>query len=141
MPTPFLLKLAPSPERTVWRREEPEVPPTQTRPQRQGGGGWFTRVKNRVKLALAGNEEALLVVNETAVSWHVYHKYHLLGILDPWETRTFRLRKNGNLNARPNLESDASDYLVLDLQARIQCVEIYRRQLGPAVDVYDMRAA
>jgi hypothetical protein len=125
----------------VWRREEPEAPPTQTRPQRQDESGWFTRVRNRVKLAMAGNEEALLVANETAVSWHVYHKYHLLGILDPWEQRTFHLRKNGNLNARPNLESDASDYLVIDLHTRIQRVEIYRRQLGQAVEIYDMRAA
>jgi hypothetical protein len=137
----LLLKLAPAPEKTIWRRVEPEAPPTQTRPQRQDDSGWFTRVRKRVKLALAGDEEELLVTNETAVSWHIYHKYHLLGILDPWEARTFHLRKHGNLNARPHLESDVSEYLVIDLHARIQRVEIYRRQFGQSMDVYDMRAA
>lgn len=144
MPTNIVAKLAPSPTRTVpaWRREaEPAAPPTQTRPQRQDSGGWFTRVQHRVKLALGGDDEELLVENTTAVSWHIYHKYHLLGILDPWETHTFRLRKRGNLNARPNLESDAVEYLVVDLNSHIQRVEIYRRQIGQAVGVYDMRAA
>jgi hypothetical protein len=51
------------------------------------------------------------------------------------------LRKSGNLNARPSLASDESEYLVVDLNSRIQRVEIYRRQMGLTVDVYDMRAA
>lgn len=127
MPTKIVSQLAP--------------PPTQTKPQRQASGGWFTRVQHRIKLALGGSDEELLVANTTAVPWHIYHKYRLLGIIDPWETHTFRLRKSGNLNARPDLESDAVEYLVVDLNARVQRVEIYRRQIGPVVDVYDMRAA
>jgi hypothetical protein len=137
-------KLAPLPERTrpAWRREEePETPPTQTKPQRQDADGWFTRLRRRVKLAMEGDDEELQVVNTTAVSWHIYHKYHLLGILDPGEMRTFRLSKQGNINARPNLESDATEYLVIDLYTHIQRVEIYRRLIGQTVDVYDMRAA
>jgi hypothetical protein len=143
MPTPISLKLAPSPTRTApaWRREEPEAPPTQTKPQRQDSDGWFTRVKRLVKLAMEGNDEELQIANTTAISWHIYHKFHLLGIVDPWETHTFRLRKNGNLNARPKHESDESEYLIVDLNSRVQRVEIYRRQIGQTVDVYDMRAA
>jgi hypothetical protein len=126
----------------AWRLlVEPDAPPTQTKPQRQDSTGWFTRIKRRIKLAMEGDDEELLVANTTAVSWHIYHKYHLLGIVDPWETHTFRLRKSGNLNARPGLASDESEYLVVDLNSRIQRVEIYRRQMGLTVDVYDMRAA
>ena len=120
---------------------ELEPPPTQTKPERQRSDGWFTRIQRRVKLALAGDDEELLIANNTAIPWYVYHKFHQLGILDPGETVLFRLRKRGNLNARPNLESDAVEYLVLDLNSAIQRVEIYRRSMGKEVDVYDMRAA
>lgn len=120
----------------------PELePPAETRPAYHRFKDWFTRLRRRVKVAMDGNEEELLVVNNTIVSWHVYHKFHLLGILDPGESRLFRLRKQGNVNARPDLQSDAVEYLVLDLNSRIQRIEIYRRRIGPAVDTYDMRAA
>lgn len=126
----------------AWLPEvEPAPPPTQTKPQRQEGDGWLTRIKRRVKLAMEGDNEDLEVANTTAVPWYIYHKYHLLGILDPWETRTFRLRKSGNLNARPRQESDASEYLLIDLNGRVQRIEIYRRHMGQELDVYDMRAA
>lgn len=120
---------------------ELEPPPTQTQPERRRSDGWFTRIQRRVKLAMSGDEEELLVVNSTSLSWHVYHKFHLLGIIDAGETRSFRLQKRGNLSVRPSQESDATEYLVLDLTSRIQRVEIYRRSIGPSMDVYDMRAA
>jgi len=120
---------------------ELEPPPTQTKPERRRSDGWFTRIQHRVKLAMAGDEEELLIVNTTAIRWYVYHNFHQLGILDPGETALFRLRKRGNLNARPNLGSDAVEYLLLDLNSRMQRVEIYRRSIGKEVDVYDMRAA
>lgn len=138
------LKLVPSPERTApaWRPlKERGEPSTQTKPQRQDSDGWFTRIKRRVKLAMEGDDEDLLVENTTAISWYIYHKYHLLGILDPWEIHTFRLRKSGNLNARPNQAGDATEYLVVDLDSSVQRVEIYRRKIGQELDVYDMRAA
>jgi hypothetical protein len=144
MATKIAPQLDPPPVRTspAWRRhKEPDAPPTQTKPRRQESDGWFTRVRRLVKLAMNGDDENLLVMNTTAVSWHVYHKYHLLGIVDPGETRLFRLRKSGNLNARPSLESDECAYLVLDLSARVQRVEIYRRHVAHELDVYDMRAA
>ncbi|HEX7733810.1 MAG TPA: hypothetical protein VF458_03080 [Ktedonobacteraceae bacterium] len=140
MPTKTLAALA----RTApaWLPEvDPDPPPTQTKPQRQEGDGWLTRIKQRIKLAMEGDDEELEVANDTAVSWHVYHSYHLLGILDPWETCTFRLRKSGNINVRPRQDSDASEYLVVDLNGRIQRVEIYRRRMGQELDIYDMRAA
>jgi hypothetical protein len=90
-----------------------DPPPTQARPQRQGAAGWFTRLRRRVKLAMAGENEKLLVTNTTPVSWHIYHKFHLLGILDSGETRLFRLRKTGSLNARPTAQSEESEYLVI----------------------------
>src|SRR5690348_7636858 len=110
---------------------ELEPPPTQTQPERRRSDGWFTRLQHRVKLAMLGDDEELLVVNSTSLSWHVYHKFHLLGIVDAGETYTFRLRKRGNLNVRPSQESDATEYLVLDLNSQIQRVEIYRRSIGP----------
>lgn len=120
---------------------ELEPPPTQTQPERKRSDGWFTRIQHRIKLAMSGDDEELLVVNNTLLSWHVYHKFHLLGILDAGETYTFHLRKRGNLSVRPSQESDATEYLVLDLTSRIHRVEIYRRSIGPSMDVYDMRAA
>lgn len=120
---------------------ELDAPPTQTKPERRDSDGWFTRIQRRVKLAMLGDDEELLVENRTTIAWHVYHKFHLLGIVDPGETQLFRLQKRGNLNARPSQESDATAYLVLDLNARIQRVEIYRRSMGQALDIYDMRAA
>lgn len=120
---------------------ELDSPPTQTKPERQHSDGWFTRIQRRVRLAMSGDDEELLVENHTAIPWHVYHKFHLLGIADPGETLLFRLQKRGNLNARPSQESDATEYLVLDLNSQIQRVLIYRRSIGEALDVYDMRAA
>ena len=144
MPTKTAPQLDPPPVRTAppWRSPaKPEVPPTQTRPQRRDSDGWFTRVQRLVKLAMGGDDEELFIDNTTSVSWHIYHTYHLLGILDPGEAHLFRLRKRGNLNARPTLESDESEYLVVELNSRIQRVEIYRRQMGQDVEIYDMRAA
>ena len=143
MATKISPQLDPPPVRTAPTRRhvEPEAPPTQTKPQREDAGGWFTRAKRLVKLAMQGDDEELLIGNTTAISWHIYHKYHLLGIVDPGEMRLFHLRKSGNLNARPSLESDESEYLVVDLNSHIQRVEIYRRQMGQTIEVYDMRAA
>lgn len=120
---------------------ELEPLPVRTEPQQRRSGGWFTRIQRRVKLAMAGDDETLLVVNNTAISWYVYHKFHQLGVLDPGERVVFSLRKRGNLNARPGMESDAVEYLVLDLNARIQRVEIYRRSMGKDLDMYEMRAS
>lgn len=121
----------------------PEIdePLTQTKPARKNSDGWFTRVQRRVKLAMSGDDEELQVENCTAIAWHVYHKFHLLGIVDPGETQLFRLQKRGSLNARPSQESDATEYLILDLNVQVQRVEIYRRSMGQTLDIYDMRAA
>ncbi len=120
---------------------ELEAPPTQTKPERRRSDGWFTHIQRRVKLAMSGDDEELLVANNTTISWHIYHKTHLLGIIDRGETRLFLLQKRGMLNVRPSQESDAVEYLVLDLHSRIERVEIYRRPMGQGVEVYDMRAA
>ena len=122
---------------------ELEPPPTQTESERRRSDGWFTRLQRRIKLALSGDDEELLIVNNTAIRWYVYHKFHQLGMLDPGETRFFHLQKRGNLNARPDQEgqNDAVDYLVLDLTSQIERVEIYRRSIGQELDIYDMRAA
>lgn len=119
--------------------ERPDAPPLQTKPRRWGG--WFRRLPQRVRLALAGDDEELIVENRTGVSWKVYHDYHQLGILDAGEKRTFRLQKHGTLSVRPVAESDEVEYLVLPLSLHLHRVRIYRRQIGIDVDVYDMRAA
>ncbi|MGH2481272.1 MAG: hypothetical protein ACRDHW_16585 [Ktedonobacteraceae bacterium] len=116
-----------------------DQPQTQTRPQRSDG--WFTRIQYRVKLAMSGDDEELLVVNNTAISWRVYHNYHLLGIIDPGEDQVFRLQKRGQLKVCPSLESDAVEYLVLDLNGLIAGAEIYRRHIGQELETYEMRSA
>src|SRR5712692_7669918 len=93
--------------------ESPDAPPLKTKPQRSGG--WFRRLQERVRLALAGDDEELRVDNKTEVSWRVYHDYHLLGIIDAGESRVYRLHKHGNLNVRPGADSSQVEYLVLPL--------------------------
>lgn len=118
-----------------------EPPPTQTKAERRNSDGWFTRIQRRVKLAMSGDDQELRVANITSISWHVYHKFHLLGIVDSGETRLFRLRKHGNLSARPGQDSNELEYLIISLNSGIQRVEIYRRQIGKELEVYDMRTA
>lgn len=119
----------------------PEIddPPLKTEPQ--CSDGWFRRLQHRVKLAFAGDNEHLLIANKTALSWRIYHNYHLLGIIDPDEQRTFQLSKHGLLNVRPATGEDGVEYLMLPLNGRISRVHIYRRLLGKEVEVYDIRVA
>lgn len=119
--------------------ERPEAPPLETKPQRSGG--WFTRLQQRIRLALNGDDEELRIENETDVSWSVYHDYHQLGILDAGENGAFRLQKRGNLNVRPVAQGDEVEYLVLPLTLRVKRVKIYRRQMAKDLEVYDMRVA
>src|SRR5579864_3255721 len=95
-------------------RIAPEVErPLETKPRRSGG--WFRRLQRRVKLALAGDDEELLLENKTTVSWRVYHNYHLLGIIDAGERETYRLQKHGSLSVRPCADGDEVEYLVVPL--------------------------
>jgi hypothetical protein len=116
--------------------ETPEDPPLQTAPQRSGG--WFTRLKQRVKLAMSGNDEILIVENTTPISWKVYHNYHQLGIIDASEERPYKLVKHGSLNVRP-IDGDQVEYIVLSLDSRVHRVLIYQRSFGKDVEVYDLR--
>ena len=119
--------------------EQPDTLPLQTKPERSGG--WFRRLQQRIRLALAGDDEELRVENRTSISWRVYHNYHLLGIIDADEHLVFRLNKHGSLSVRPCADGDEVEYLVLPLNTRVHDVYIYRRQMGKDVEVYDMRAA
>ena len=119
--------------------EQVEALPIETKPRRSGG--WFTRVQNRIRLALAGSDEELMLENRTSISWRVYHDYHLLGIIDAGEYLIFRLHKRGSLNVRPCTEKEQVEYLVLHLSVRVRRVYIYRRRLNREIEVYDMRAA
>ena len=123
------LKVAPETERH-------RKPPLETSPQRSGG--WFRRLGRRVRLAFAGDDEALVLDNATAVSWRVYHDYHQLGIIDAGERQIFHIDKHGSLSARPCADDDV-EYLVLSLHERIHKVKIYRRRIGKELEVYDMR--
>lgn len=116
--------------------KETERPPLETAPQRSGG--WLRRLLHRTRLRFAGDNEALMVENTTQLSWRIYHDYHLLGIIDANEERTFQLTKRGTLNVRP-LEGENVEYLVLSLSDSIHFVRIYRRHLSKDVEVYDMR--
>ena len=119
--------------------EEPEAPSIETKPRRSGG--WFTRIQDRIRLALAGSDEELMLENRTSISWRVYHDYHLLGIIDAGEYLIFRLHKRGALNVRPCAEKEQVEYLVLHLSVQVRRVYIYRRRLNSEVEVYEMRAA
>ncbi len=116
---------------------EVERPPLETAPRRSGG--WLRRLQQRIKLAFAGDDEELVLNNETAVSWRVYHNYHHLGIVDAGERRVFHLTKHGSLSARPWEEGEEVEYLVLPLSVRVQRVRIYRRRMSKEIEVYDMR--
>ena len=119
--------------------ELPEAQPVETKPRRSSS--WFTRIQHRIKLALAGSDEELMLENRTSVSWRVYHDYHLLGIIDAGEYLIFRLHKHGSLNVRPSIEKEQVEYLVLPLSVQVRRVYIYRRRLNREIEVYDMRAA
>ena len=118
---------------------EPDAPPLETKVQRSGG--WFTRLGHRIRLALAGSDEELLLENRTQVSWRVYHDYHLLGIIDAGEDLIFRLHKHGSLHVRSCAEKEQVEYLVLPLRVQVRRVYIDRRRLNSEIEVYDMRAA
>lgn len=120
---------------------EPEIerPAPETSPRRSGG--WFRRLQHRVRLAMMGDDEELMLENSTAVSWRVYHDYHQLGIIDAGEYQLYRLNKRGSLNVRPLVGGDEVEYLVLSLNEHVRFVRIYRRRLDKEVEIYDMRAA
>ena len=122
-------------------RIDPEVEqsPVQTSPRRSGG--WFRRLQHRIKLALNGSDDELIVKNDTPISWRIYQDFHQLGIIDPAEELTFTLVKRGSLNVRPTADGNSVEYLVLQLDRRIYRVRIYRRRMGQDVEVYEMRAA
>jgi hypothetical protein len=119
--------------------DRPDTQPTEIRPQRSGG--WFTRLKRKVRLAFAGDDDELRVENATTIAWRVYHDYHQLGILDPHEERAFRLTKHGSLHVRPYLDEEPVDYLVLPLSLRVHHIRIYRRRVSKEIEVYDLKAA
>lgn len=116
-----------------------ETPPTRTSPRRSGG--WFRRLWQRVRLAMAGDDDELMLENRTGISWRVYHDYHHLGIIDAGEYQVYRLARRGSLNVCPVVEGDEVEYLVLSLNERIRFVHIYRRQMGETMEIYDMRVA
>ena len=118
---------------------EVEPPPTENRSR----GGWLGRLLRRVRLALGGDDELLLIENATAISWRVYHDYHQLTILDAGEEQVFHLVKHGTLNMRPcsGNEGESVEYLVTPLAVHVQRVRIYRRQLSKELEVYDLRVA
>lgn len=113
-------------------------PPLQTDPRRSGG--WFRRLVERVKLAMAGDDDALRVENNTSIAWKIYHNYHLLGIIDASEQRDFQLTKRGSLNVRPTGDEEV-EYLMLPLNQRVHRVRIYKRHMDKTIEVYDLRAA
>lgn len=118
---------------------EREAPPTKTQPKRRPGG-WHPRPQPRIGLGLGSDDELLMLENRTEIAWTVYHNFHRLGIIDPGELLLFHLCKHGSLNARPVSNEDVVEYLVLALNYSMNQVNIYKRQMGKDVAVYDMSA-
>jgi hypothetical protein len=127
----MLLKTSPDIEREIAR----------PLPSPRRSGGWLRHLRQRVKLALAGDDEELVLHNMTGIAWSAYHDYHKLGIIDGGERRVFHLSKHGSLNVRPCMEGESVDYLVLPLSVRVHRVHIFRRRIGKEIEVYDMRVA
>jgi hypothetical protein len=123
--------------RTAPETERRDIPPLETSPRRSGG--WFRQLQRRIRLAFAGDDEALVLENATAVSWRVYHDYHQLGIIDADEKYVYHIDKHGSLSARPCEDAEGVEYLVLPLNERVHKVKIYRRRISKEVEVFDMR--
>jgi len=119
--------------------EREYAPPLETSPRRSGG--WLRRLQRRIKLALAGDNEELVLHNKTTIAWRAYHDYHQLGIIDGGERRVFHLNKHGSLSVRPCEDGENVEYLVLPLNLRVHHVHIYRRRINKEIEVYDMRVA
>jgi hypothetical protein len=118
--------------------EEIEAPPTKTLPERRAGG-WSIQPQPRIGLGLGSDDELLMLENRTTFLWVVYHNYHCLGMIDPGELLILHLYKHGSLSARPWMQDDASEYLLLPLNFDVTYVYIYQRQMSKEVEVYDMR--
>ena len=120
--------------------EQEETFPTRTLPQRRAGGRSL-HPQPRIGLNLGSDDELLLLENKTAMPWIIYHNFHQLGIIDPGELLVFHVYKHGSLSARPCEKDDVVEYLVLSLSYDVNQVEIYRRQIGKELEVYDMHVA
>jgi hypothetical protein len=125
----------------IEQTERLDAPLTETRTLRQRGG-WSLRPQPRIGLDLGSDDEVLLVENMTEVRWIIYHNYHRLGIIENGELLVFHVPKHGSLSVRPYEDTgDAVEYLVLPLTYEVTSVQVYRRQMGKDVAVYDLRAA
>jgi len=125
----------------IEQMESLDAPPTQTQTLRQRGG-WSLRPQPRIGLDLGSDDELLMVENMTEVRWILYHNYHRLGIIENGELLVFHVPKHGLLSVRPYEDTDdAVEYLVLALTYEVTYVQVYRRQMGKDVDVYDMGTA
>ncbi len=124
--------------KTAPETERRGIPPLETSPRRSGG--WFRQIQRRIRLAFAGDDEALVLENATSVSWRVYHDYHQLGIVDADESYIFHIDKRGSLSVRPCEDGEGVEYLVLPLNERVRKVKIYRRRINKELEVYDMRS-
>lgn len=120
---------------------KPDVkePATKTAPRRSGG--WLRALQQRIRLALAGSDDELVLENKTGISWRAYHDYHWLGTIDAGERQTYKVEKRGTLNVRPSVDGDSIEYLVLPLDIRVHRVRIYQKHVAQDIEIYDMRAA
>src|SRR5258708_9730390 len=119
--------------------DRPGAQPLETKVRRCGG--WFRSLEQRVKLALAANDEELIVENKTEVRWFVYQNFHTLGIIHAGELLVFHIHKYGSLSARPVAEGAEVEYLVLPLNYAATHQHIYFRQICKDVDRYHIRPA
>ena len=104
-------------------------------------GGWLRGLRNLVRLAFGNRDDELILINNTKISWRVYHDYHMLGIIDAGERQTLKIEKHGTLNVRPAQEKEEVEYLVITLDNNVHRIRIYQRRMASNVEVYDMRAA
>ncbi|MER3404087.1 MAG: hypothetical protein C4289_01990 [Chloroflexota bacterium] len=119
---------------------EPEAPAPLTRTQTKRGFLRFRFPGPKTKVGNRGDEEELLVVNETRAPWQLHLGYRALGVVDPGSQVTFLVVKKGMLTAR-QLAGDgfsrSADCLAVQVTGRVQRVELRYRRLGDVI-VHDI---
>ncbi len=121
---------------------EPEAPTPPTQTQTKRGFLRFRFPWQKTKVGSGGDEEELLVVNETRAPWQLHLGYRALGVVDPGGQVTFLVVKKGMLTAR-QLAGDgfsrSADCLLVQITGRVQRVELRYRRLGELI-VHDIVA-
>ena len=91
----------------------------------------------RTAVSAPTDDEDLLVVNETEVSWTLALGYRQLGVLGPKEHRRYHVLKLGMLTARRNGAPTGEEYLMLHISPAVEAVRIV--QLAKDLALFELQ--